>query len=84
MTCNFGRFSEKGAPREQWIGNNFINKKLFVEKKKSLIENTDLVEKTVVYEVNFLSRTYVNATKSRWERYKNDPVLYTIIFNFAE
>ena len=29
----------------------------------------------MVYEVTFLSRTYVNATKSRWERYKNDPVL---------
>ena len=29
----------------------------------------------MVYEVTFLSRTYVNATKSRWERYKDDPVL---------
>ena len=31
----------------------------------------------MVYEVTFLSRTYVNATKSRWERYKNDPVYLT-------
>ena len=45
-------FSEKEAPREKWIGNNFIKKSCLLRKKLE-IENTDIIEKTVVYESTF-------------------------------
>ena len=57
MTCNFGRFSENEVDNEQWVGNNFINKKLFVEQKIKNIKY-GLAEKTGCYEVTFARRMH--------------------------
>ena len=63
----FGRFLKMDPKMSGGLTTTSLIKSCLYE-KKSLIEIKDLVEKTVVYEVTFSSRTYANATKRRWER----------------